>query len=189
MSIELIESESLDKRMMDELFAGIAKAYELFIAVERDIEKQAVIAANAGREIGILLKQACRHEQVSFKFWQNHCKRLPFGFEAGRRFVGIADRMPEPATTFKGAVQMLFPSFYAAESLEEPKRDGMQNRLAIDQAEWLLASFSKMSVPYKKLIDERPMETWDRKALQRFKDETEWLGDARAKVDKLMEQA
>lgn len=75
------------------------------------LEIELVNYANTKREIGILLKEWCNREQITFSWYEQHQHELGFTYEEAKKFISIANAMPDKAETLhdvRRVVQMEF---------------------------------------------------------------------------------
>jgi hypothetical protein len=160
-----------------------------FSEAVKDVERNAVIAANKARSMGIKLQSACGHDQISFEFFHAKCKsKLPFGFETARMFISVAKKMPQPAKTIGEAVQHVQLALMAGGLLDLPERKENQSRSTVSITERFYCEFTLMKQPFDKILRMRPMENWEAKDLKQFRSEIEWAVEADKKAAALLEK-
>lgn len=169
-------------------FEVIVEAFARFTDATNRIKSRTIAAANLGREIGIHLQTLCGHEQIRFDFWQSKCEgKLPFDYKIAQSFVSIANRLTKPVETLEEALPTLRQCFFAGNLLQDAERTEPQARSNVSLMERFLGEFTLMRQPMKKILSERPMETWEVVALDRFLADTQWLEDERERALRLKE--
>jgi Ftsk gamma domain len=153
------------------------------------MEKTTISAANKSREIGIHLKTICGHEQMPFSFWQSHCEgKVQCSFEQAKNHISVANKMPKPAGTIAEAAPFFQTLLFAGKLLESPERDKPQQRSTVSFVEKFFCELTLFRKPWKKIMSERPLASWDAPALDKFLSETEWLASERERAVELRKQ-
>lgn len=172
------------------LIEQIKKEYADFCEASNALGKNAISAANLARAVGLHLQTLNKgHKQIDLHFWSEQCEDvLPFDFDTGKMFVSVANKMEHPAKTVTEAVQFVQMALVANGTLEIAERTESQGRSTVSVMEKFFSSLTLMQVPWKKIVNERPMEQWDKKSIETFLYETEWISTERDRAAKLQGQ-
>lgn len=164
----------------------IADLFHQFNTDAKAIEANTISAANLARAMGIHLQTLCGHEQITLHFWNSHCEgKLPFKFDAAKIFVSTAHKMPNEAKTLAEASQFIQTLLIADGLLQLSERGHTQVASAIPLVQKFFNEFQLMRQPFKKIIQDRPMEEWEASALELFLSETEWVAEERERATTL----
>lgn len=164
----------------------ILKAFEGVHGAAADMKNGAINGANFSREIGLHLQSWCGHERMSFMFWQMNCaKVLPFDYEAAKFFMSVACKMKDKAKTIAETWEFSQLILVADNILPAPVRDGAQSASSIPPLQRLCCQFVMLRKPMQKIFHLAPMESWDKKEIDLFLSETEWLAEERERAKKL----
>jgi hypothetical protein len=174
-------------------FKTIGATYKKFDVAANGIKTNAIDAANLARELGIHLQTLAGREILSDKqgkfLWDEHfAKHLPFSYDNANMFVSVARKMTAPAKTLNEAVQFVQQALIADNLLQLPERAESQSRSAISVMEKFLAQMTLVHQPFKKILAQKPMETWDKTALNKFLSETEWIAEERERAEKFRKE-
>jgi hypothetical protein len=94
------------------LIEAAAKTWAEAQVIVLRVKKDELCAINKLRDVGIALREACGHEQMSFDWWQSRREKLAdLGFKPARFCVHLANKFESPIKTIeeaKAARQMLF---------------------------------------------------------------------------------
>ena len=182
----LAKTAAMNQKAIGQLRGKIKGLYEKFLSRGERIKTDTVDAVNLGREIGMYLQEMCGHEQIGFEFWQKECgQQLPFEFEAAKKFTSIARACPEPVTTIEEAFSMQQMVLRAGGLIELPEREEMHQRSNVSIVERFFREFTLIRLPFQKIVNQKPMEQWDKEALGMFLSETEWIAIERSKAENL----
>ena len=184
----------LQKKAAGAEYQKITAVHNRFEVATKGIERNAILAANSARELGIHLQALAGREIISdrqgrFLWEEKFAAHLPFSYESACMFVAISRKMPEPVRTIEEAVQFVQQALIADNLLQLPERGEQQSRSAIGIMEKFLMQITLVRQPFSKALKERPMETWDVEALDKFLSETEWVDVERKRAEELRKAA
>lgn len=162
---------------------AIAEAFAQFEDDSGVVESGVIRAANNARHIGILLKEWMGHEQMKFEFFQGWVRenspKLPKGFDGDKikKFISIANKLPEPVADFQQAKEALQLTFEAAGMIEVVARTLPQKASPITPLTFFLNAFGSVKEKVEKWIEDEPLDDWPGDRRTTVKEELKWAHD------------
>ena len=152
-----------------------------------DVAGGYVKLANIGRRIGIMLQALCKHDQISFAFFQAFDGQLPKGmdYNAAKKCVKLANAMPDEAKTVDDIRKAAQLCFEITGITDEPKRLEQQISREVSPVVFFNTVFSDIRVKvYEKIAS---WNSWDDMTRESVKTEIaraeKWISDIKARLN------
>ena len=119
---------------------------------------------NEARLIGLMVQQwTGGHKQIDFEFFQRHQHQLPKActFERLKKFVHLANRLPEPATHIEQTRRVWQMEFQAGGMLALPERTEPQQRIGVSPYTELVNAIGIVRNIIVRWDRDQPLRSWD----------------------------
>jgi hypothetical protein len=171
-----------------ELLKGAGKDWTEAKAKATEAGKLELQSLNLLRSAGVKLRDACDHEKLSFTSFRLMQDSLPkdLTFPAAKFCVSLGNQFDAPIKSLddaRAARRILFEKL----SEEAPRRIAQQT--AHDTNPWseLVNKFASVTAFFGQMMEDEPMEDWDKEKLRKFVKESEPIVAAHKAAEALME--